>query len=135
MTTAVDGVDERRREWMAVVNKGDLEDYADLVADDVVWLPPTGEPLTSRHAFRAWLEPFFTRYDYEFSVEPVEVRAFDGWCAEVGRFRSVLSTGPSQDPQEHTGEYFVLWRLDADGIWRIERYVDGIGRGDRRAPG
>lgn len=135
MTTVADGVAERRREWMAVVNEGALEGYADLVADDVVWLPPTGAPLTSRQAFRAWLEPFFTRYDYEFWVEPLEVRPFDGWCAEVGRFRSVLSTDPGHEPQEHTGQYFVLWRLDADGLWRIERYVDGIGREDRRAPG
>lgn len=128
MTTIVNTIDERRREWMAVVNEGALEDYADLVADDVVWLPPAGAPLTGRQAFREWLKPFFGQYDYEFSVEALEVRAFDGWCAEVGHFRSVLSTR-SGDPQEHTGRYFVLWRLDADGSWRIERYVDGIGKG------
>ena len=122
-------VDDRRREWIAVVNNGSLDDYADLVAEDVVWLPPAGPALTSRRAFREWLEPFFTRYDYEFSVEPSEVRVFESWCAEVGRFRSVLSTGGG-DPQEHAGNYFVLWRLDADGTWRIERYVDGIGKGD-----
>lgn len=118
---------ERRREWMAVVNEGALKKYLDLVADDVVWLPPRGEPLTGRNAFRAWLEPFFSKYDYEFAVEPVQVRTFDGWCAEVGRFRTTLSAGMGSEPQSHSGTYFVLWRLDADGVWRIDRYVDGIG--------
>lgn len=129
MMAVLDEVAERRRDWMAAVSGGALEEYADLVTGDVVWLPPRGAPLTSREAFRTWLEPFFSRYDYDFSVEPLDVRAFEGWCAEVGRFRSVLSTGPGQDPQEHSGRYFVLWRLDADGVWRIERYVDGVGAG------
>lgn len=127
--SAVAELDERRREWIAIVNNGSLDDYADLVAEDVVWLPPAGAALTSRKAFRQWLEPFFTRYDYEFSAQPSEVRVFDGWCAEVGRFRAVLSTGRG-DPQEHTGSYFVLWRFDADRTWRIERYVDGIGQAE-----
>lgn len=126
MDSPADPVSERRREWMTVVNDGSLEDYADLVTDDLVWLPPAGEPLASREAFRAWLEPFFGRYDYDFSVEPVQIRAFDGWCAESGRFRSVLSERGGGAPQEHEGWYFVLWRLEADGVWRIERYVDGI---------
>ena len=126
--SAAAGVDRRRHEWITVVNNGSLDEYADLVAEDVVWLPPAGGALTGRKAFREWLRPFFTRYDYEFTVEPSEVRVFDGWCAELGRFRSVLSTGGG-DRQEHTGNYFVLWRLDADRTWRIERYVDGIGEG------
>lgn len=119
-------LDQRRREWTSVVNGRDLEGYADLVTEDVVWLPPSGEPITGREAFRAWLEPFFTRYEYRFSVEPVQIRAFDGWRAEIGRFRSIL-TADEDAPQEHTGEYFVLWRLDSDDVWRIERYADGVG--------
>jgi uncharacterized protein (TIGR02246 family) len=126
-TTALNAVSERRRQWMAVVNEGAVEGYADLVTADVVWLPPAGDPITSRQAFRAWLEPFFGRYDYRFSVEVIQVRAFDGWCAEIGNFRSALSAKGGVEPQEHTGRYFVLWRLDVDGSWRIERYVDGIG--------
>lgn len=126
MSAATDPVADRRGEWMAAVNQGALDDYADLVTEDLVWLPPAGEPLTGRQAFRAWLEPFFARFDYLFSVEPVQVRAFDGWCAEAGRFRSVLTEKGGGAPQEHTGRYLVLWRLEPDGVWRIERYVDGV---------
>lgn len=118
---------ERRREWIAAVNAGEAERYADLVTEDVVWLPPSGAPLIGRDAFRAWLEPFFRQYDYRFSVEPDQLRTFDGWCAEAGRFRSVLSSAAGAEPRAHEGRYLVLWRLDADGVWRIERYVDGVG--------
>lgn len=134
MNTGLDPVADRRREWIAAVNEGGVEGYAGLVTENVVWLPPTGDPITSRQAFQAWLEPFFARYDYRFSVEPVQVRAFEGWCAEVGRFRSLLSARGGGEPQEHTGRYFVLWRLDTDGRWRIERYVDGIGEDAQTRP-
>lgn len=41
--------------------------------------------------------------------------------------RSVLSSAAGAEPRAHEGRYLALWRLDADGVWRIERYVDGIG--------
>lgn len=127
MTDAPDAVARRRREWETVVEAGDLHGYGELVTHDVVWLPPAGEPVVGRDAFRAWLAPHFERYDYDFTVEPVHTRPVDGWCGEVGRFRSHLSRGDGSEPMEHAGTYFVLWRLDDDGEWRIERYVDGIG--------
>lgn len=120
-------LNQRRRKWIEVVNEGALDGYANLVTEDVVWLPPSGEPITTREGFRAWLKPFFEQYNYRFSVEPIQIRAFKDWCAEVGRFRSSLSAKDGGEPKEHSGTYLVLWRLDTDNIWRIERYVDGIG--------
>lgn len=118
----------RRAEWRSVVNRGDIDAYARLVTEDVVWLPPIGEPIEGRDAFRSWLEPFMNRYDYDFQVEPRRVRAFEGWCVEAGTFRSVMTKKGTEEPQEHGGTYLVLWRRDAaDGRWRIERYVDGFG--------
>jgi hypothetical protein len=81
-----------------------------------------------REAFQAWLEPFFRRFDYDFHLEPKQVRVFEGWCAEGGTFRSVMTPKGGGEPQEHGGTYAVLWRLDqSDDTWRIERYVDGFG--------
>lgn len=128
----VDGVaplSSARRMWMDAVNRGAVDDYVDRVSEDVVWLPPAGEPIVGRDAFRVWLEPFFERFDYRLSVEPERVRGWEGWCAEHGRFRSELSPRSGGQEQEHSGHYFVLWRRDDDGVWRIERYVDGIGGG------
>lgn len=114
----------RRDEWIASVNDGDLERYAALVTQDVVWLPPSGDPIVGREGFKAWLEPFFGRYAYDFSLDHVRVRPCGSWCAELGEFRSVLSLSGEGEGQEHAGRYFALWRLEQDGEWRIERYVD-----------
>jgi len=122
----------RRDDWCAALNDDDPDAYLDLVAEDLVWLPPMGAPIEGREAFRRWLEPFMERFEYEFAVAPAHIRPFDGWCAETGRFRSVLTEKTGGEPRAHGGHYFVLWRLDDDGVWRMERYVDGVGA---EAPG
>ena len=127
MSDILEIVAERRREWVDAVNEGDLERYANIVCEDLVWLPPRGPAIKGRQAFREWLTPFFAGYDYHFSVEPTQVRVFEQFCGELGRFRSVLSPKGEEKTQEHSGTYFVLWRLEGDGVWRIERYVDGVG--------
>lgn len=121
-------VEQRRREWRTAVNAGDLESYLELVTTDVVWLTPAGSPVKGRDAFGNWLEPFFGKYDYDFQLEPKRVRVFEGWCAEGGRYASVMKPKGGGEQQEHSGTYAVLWRLDeGDQTWRIERYVDGFG--------
>ena len=122
-------VSARRQEWVRAVCEADLDGYTSIVTEDVVWLPSTGDPVVGRGAFRRWLEPFLSRYEYTFTVDPLDVRMFDGWCAELGLFRSRLVPRDVGDPLEHAGRYFLLWRLDEQGEWCIERYVDGIGTG------
>lgn len=124
MSGAAEAVARRRAEWVELVNGRNAEGYADLLTEDVVWLPPVGEPIEGREAFRAWLAPFFRSWEYEFTAEPTRVHPFDGWCAELGRFLSRLTPADGGETREHGGEYFILWRLDRDGTWRIERYVD-----------
>lgn len=118
---------QRRKEWREAVNACDVAAYADLVTENLVWLPPMGNAIEGRESFRAWLEPFFGRFSYDFHVEPGRVRMFAGWCAEVGTFRSVMTARSGGEPQEHGGSYTLLWRREDDGVWRIERYVDGLG--------
>lgn len=73
MVNGADPVAAARRMWMDAVNRGALENYVNRVSENVVWLPPAGEPIVGRDAFRAWLEPFFERFDYRFSVEPIHM--------------------------------------------------------------
>lgn len=124
MSEITEAITRRRREWVEAVNARDLEAYADLVTEDLVWLPPMGEPIESREAFRAWLQPFFESWEYDFSVEARRIQAFDGWCVERGRFLSRLTPAGGGEAREHGGEYLIFWRLDGDGAWRIERYAD-----------
>lgn len=119
-----DGLGESRRAWMAAVKRTDLAAYADLVCDDVVWLPPGRPAFQGRGAFRDWLAPFFEAYAYELDIEDSVVRVAGGWAVETGDFRSRMTSHATGETMEHAGSFIVLWRRDDDGRWRIERYMD-----------
>ncbi len=116
-------MEDRHGAWIEVVTSGDVDAYADLVTEDVVWMPPHGPAVVGRAAFRSWLRPFFEEYAYEFSLEGVRSRASERWIAETGTFRSRMTPGGGGAAAEHGGRYLALWRRDA-GAWRIERYID-----------
>lgn len=128
--TSTDTGSSRRETWIATVNAGDADRYAALVTEDVVWIPPSGEPLHGREGFRAWLEPFIDSFSYELELTPSAEHESGRWAWETGAFRSTMQPLKGGAPQEHEGHYFVLWRLDEDNVWRIERYVDGVGRAE-----
>lgn len=116
-------IDQRREAWIAALESGDADAYAELVTEDVVWMPPHGAALVGRQAFRSWLGPFLDAYEYEFSVDGVSTRETERWIAETGVFNSRMTPRGGGSPATHSGRYLLLWRHDR-GVWRIERYVD-----------
>jgi uncharacterized protein (TIGR02246 family) len=115
---------KRHEQWRAAVNARDLDAYAELVAEDVVWIPPAGEALVGREAFRRWLAPFFGAYAYEYSVSNIRWLPAGDWVAESSRFASRMTPAGGGSTMSHVGAYMALWKRDADGVWRIDRYVD-----------
>jgi uncharacterized protein (TIGR02246 family) len=116
-------IDQRRADWIAVLESGDAGAYAGLVTEDVVWMPPHGPAIVGRAAFREWIAPFFEAYEYEFSVDGIRTRESERWIAETGEFESRMIPRDGGSPATHGGRYLLLWRRDGD-VWRIERYVD-----------
>lgn len=114
-----------RREWVHVVNSGDIERYAKLLTRDAV-LILSGQPaVEGRKAIREWLEPIFKEYRYDFALKGSRVQVAGDWAVERGGFDSSLQRRQGGAPQHHTGTYIVLWRQNETGEWKIERYIDG----------
>lgn len=120
------GAERRRGQWIAAVESGDIDAYAKIVAADVVWIPPSGTPITGREGFREWIGPFMAQYDYSMNFDPSASVEVGNWAWETGRFVSRMQPKAGGAPSEHEARYFVLWKAEADGAWRIDRYVDGV---------
>lgn len=82
--TSSDTASTRRETWIAAVNAGDADRYAAVVTEDVVWIPPSGEPLHGREGFRAWLEPFIDSFSYELELTPSAEHESGRWAWFVG---------------------------------------------------
>lgn len=82
---------DSHRAWLQAVNRSDLSGYAEVVAENVVWIPPGQDAVEGRANFRRWLTPFFEEYDYEFAVTDCSFRMAGRWAAERGRFHSRLT--------------------------------------------
>ena len=117
-----------RREWVDVVNSGDVDRYAKMLTRDAVWIPPGLPPVEGREAIREWLAPLFDRYHYRFALHGSRVQLAGDWAVERGDFASRLTRKTGGAPQSHRGTYIVLWRQNEAGEWRIERYIDDSGR-------
>lgn len=113
-----------RRQWVTVINAGDVESYARMLTRDAVWIPPGQPAVEGREAIRSWLEPFFRSYDCDFSLRGSRVQVAGDWAVERGSFASQLQHKEGGDPEQHRGTYLVLWRQNEAGEWRIERYID-----------
>ena len=120
--TEVIGV--RRQEWVRAVNSRDRAAYAELFTPNAVWLPPGLPAVCNREAIREWLEPFFDRYLYEFSITSPRLRIGGDWAVERGAFTSTLTPVSGGSSGSHSGVYIVIWRKESDGLWYIDRYVD-----------
>lgn len=120
----MDVLRERHEKWRAAVNARDIDAYSELVIEDVVWIPPAGDAIVGRKAFQEWLKPFFESYDYEYSASNTRLLAAGEWIVERSDFESRMTPIAGGSTMSHTGVYMAIWRLDSDGIWRIDRYVD-----------
>jgi len=124
----VDEIRRTRREWVDVVNAGDIDRYAQMLTRDAVWIPPGQPAVEGREAIRDWLAPLFEKYVYRFALRGSRVQLAGDWAVERGAFASKLTRKSGGDPQKHRGTYIVLWRQNESGQWRIERYIDDSGR-------
>lgn len=119
----IDAIDAGREAWIAAVESGDADGYAALLSPDAVWIPPAGDPIVGRDAFRDWVAPFLEGFEYSMDLAPETVRVGPDHAVEAGRFVSRMTPVAGGETAVHEGRYVVLWRR-GPSAWSIERYAD-----------
>ncbi len=107
-----DQVREAERAFAKSMADRDLDAFAASVADEAIFFGGKGPLRGKKTVVAAWAR-FFEGPDAPFSWEPETVAVLDS--GTLG-----LTSGPVRDPDgKQIAIFQSIWRLEADGVWRV----------------
>lgn len=104
--------------WMNATNSGDLATVLDLMADDVLFMTPRGEPF-GKEEFRTRSESL-KDVEMDGRAEIREIEVLGDW-AWIRNHIDVSMRPPSEAPQHRSGYTLTILKKGADGRWRLFR--------------
>jgi len=99
---------------------GDAAGMAAQYTDDATLIPPNGRLVNGREAILAYWtprNPDFRTLEHRLTTDRLEVTG--DVALEVGTWYQRGQMGES-DPTESSGRYFVAWRRQPDGDWKMQ---------------
>lgn len=111
---------EVTRRYVETQLAGDWTGWANLLAEDAIFLPPNGEPVVGRQAIRDVMSAFGRVAMFEVPID--EIAGADGVAYAVGRFAFAMKPG-SALPGSESGKWITTYRKQADGSWLIHANI------------
>ena len=115
---------KQRQAWLDAVNSNNLQEIESILTDDAVWIPPGMPALESKKAIADWMKPSFDEFNHNMEIAEDELKGAGHWVVEHASFKSRLNPKDGGEGTVFDGKYIVIWRLEKDNKWRIERYLD-----------
>jgi uncharacterized protein (TIGR02246 family) len=109
-------------DWMAAMNGKDIAKLMDMLAEDIVFLPPGFPPIRGKQAVEAMYKGFFEQFskvEQTSSLEEVEVAG--DWAFAWGTESTVLFLQAGGAPIQLAGRGLSILRRQPDGSWRFAR--------------
>ena len=108
-------------EWMRATSEGNLDKILTLMADDVVFLLPTLEPMRGKDAFAAGFRVVAERCRIEGKSEIREIRVEGSIAMCWNRLAITISPKTGGLPRYRKGDVLSIFRKEADGRWLLWR--------------
>lgn len=120
-----DAIQAREKEWSAAFLAGNAAGVAALYSEDAVSIQPAGDSWSGRAAIekgeQAQLDTLAVTAREDIAEEVISVGA--NFAVEVGHYSYQATSKTNKQPRASSGRYMVLWRKDADGVWRLLRDI------------
>lgn len=118
-----DAIQAREKEWSAAFLAADPAAIAALYTEDAASIPGSGDWNRGRAGIAANMQPQFdsTTYSAREDITEEVIPVGPDYVFEVGNYSSTGTAKADGKEKKESGRYVVLWRKDADGIWRIHR--------------
>ena len=124
-TALKDAIQAREKEWSAAFLAGNSAGIAALYTEDGGSIQPAGDSWTGREAIAkgeaALLDTIAVTAREDIAEEVIP--AGDKFAVEIGHYSWQGTNKAGKQPRSSSGRYMVMWRKDADGVWRLHRDV------------
>ena len=118
-----DAIQAREKEWSAAFLAADAAAISNLYTEDAASIQLSGDWRRGRAAIAEMMQPQFdsTTFTAREDITEEVIAVGPDYVFEVGQHRSAGTAKAGGKDVSATGRYVVLWRKDADGVWRIHR--------------
>jgi ketosteroid isomerase-like protein len=112
---------EAHANYVRSINSNDIDSFASMLTDDVIFLAANDKPIVGKAAVRAWADGYLKAYHTNWD-KPVQEFVVSGDHA-IERYSYTSTDTPigGGKPVVDTGWGLVVYRRDADGAWRVTR--------------
>ena len=133
-TTATTAVDSAARDsaahqahanYVRVINSNKVDSFATMVTDDVVFLAAGEKPLVGKAAVRAWVDGYYKAFRTSWDKPVEELVVAGDYAYERYRWTSTDTPIAGGTPIVDTGWGLLVYRREADGVWRVARDAFG----------
>ncbi|HEV8364781.1 MAG TPA: SgcJ/EcaC family oxidoreductase [Gemmatimonadaceae bacterium] len=119
-----DSIQAREREWSAAFKAGDAAAVANLYSEDGATVQPAGDWYRGRAAITEGTKKQLDTVNVTAREDITEeVIPAGDYVVEIGHYSMAGTTKKGNKPISTAGRYMVVWRKDADGVWRLYRDI------------
>ena len=107
----------------AAFTAGDVDGFIDLFSDDAQALRNGNSVLVGKEAIRSWEEEVFDQFHSEMTYFSDEIGLMGEVAFNLGTYRLTQTPKAGGDSISFYGNYILVLRKQADGSWKITRYM------------
>ena len=123
-TALRDAIQAREREWSAAFLASNAAGVAALYTEDGAQVQASGDWFRGHDGITRGMQAQFDTLAVTAREDITEeVFAAGDYAVEIGHYSFQGTSKADQTPRSGAGRYMVLWRKDADGVWRIHRDI------------
>jgi uncharacterized protein (TIGR02246 family) len=120
-----DAIQAREKEWSAAYLAGNGTGISALYTEDGASIQPAGDSWNGRaaiaKAMQGQLDTLAVTAREDIAEEVIPAGA--NFALEIGHYSYQATSKTNKQPRASSGRYMVLWRKDADSVWRLHRDI------------
>ncbi len=111
-------IEEANLKFGEAIRQGDAAALAALYTEDATILPPNSDMIQGMAGIMEFWNSVIQMGVTDAALTTVDVMGADGLAYEVGNYAMTIQP-EGQEPVEDMGKYVVVWKLQADGSWKM----------------